>query len=326
MRLLVTGGAGFIGSTFVRRLLAGHRDVAVTVVDLLTYAGNMANLAPVLDDPRLTFIRGDIADGAMLTALVPGHEAIVNFAAESHVDRSIAGSQAFVDTNVGGAHALLRAALHAGTERFVQVSTDEVYGSIEFGSWHERSPLDPNSPYAATKAAADLLALSFARTHGLHVSITRCGNNYGPRQHPEKMIPLFITNLLDGLPVPLYGDGRNVRHWIHVDDHCRAVQLVLEKGLAGSVYHVAGGQELSNRDVTERLIAACGAGAAKVREVADRPGHDFRYSLAGDSLTSLGFVPQVHVDGGFPATVDWYRRNRSWWEPLKVAAATGGRR
>ncbi|MER6772867.1 dTDP-glucose 4,6-dehydratase [Streptomyces bacillaris] len=324
MRLLVTGAAGFIGSAYVRGLLArppGQGPVHVTVIDRLTYAGNLANLDTMLDDARLTFIEGDIADDALLASVVPGHDAIVNFAAESHVDRSIAGSQDFVHANVVGTNALLQAATDSGVGRFVQVSTDEVYGSIAEGSWTEESPLSPNSPYAATKAAADLLACAFARTHGLHVSITRCGNNYGPRQYPEKLIPLFVTHLLEGQRVPLYGDGLNIRHWIHVEDHCRAVQLVLEKGEAGQVYNVGGGAELTNLALVEQLLAACGRSPDSVVHVKDRPGHDFRYSLDGARLRALGFTPRIGFTEGLADTVRWYRENRSWWEPLKDIAA-----
>ncbi|MFD9216444.1 dTDP-glucose 4,6-dehydratase [Streptomyces sp. NPDC059544] len=324
MRLLVTGAAGFIGSNYVCGLLSGALtappDIRVTVLDKLTYAGNLANLDPVTGDPRLTFVEGDIADDDLLARLVPGHDAIVNFAAESHVDRSIAGSQDFVHANVVGTHALLQAALDARVERFVQVSTDEVYGSIAEGSWSEDSPVRPNSPYAATKAAADMLACAFARTHGLNVSITRCGNNYGPRQYPEKLIPLFITHLLEGRPVPLYGDGGNIRHWIHVEDHCRAVQLVLHKGEPGAVYNVGGGRELTNMSIAGQLIEACGSPADSIRHVPDRPGHDYRYSLDGGKLRDLGFTPRIGFEEGLAATVRWYRENRSWWEPLKDIA------
>jgi dTDP-glucose 4,6-dehydratase len=258
---LVTGGAGFIGSHYVRNLVAGRYPAfdgaAVTVLDKLTYAGNLDNLAPVADG--YTFVRGDICDADLLRDLVPGHDVVVNFAAETHVDRSITGAAEFVTSNVTGVQVLLDACLAASVPRVVHVSTDEVYGTIASGSWTESSPLDPNSPYAAAKSGGDLIALAYARTHGLNVSITRCCNNYGPYQYPEKVIPLFATNLLDGRPVPLYGDGLNVRDWIHVDDHCRGIQLVVERGESGQVYHINGNAELSNRELTTAILEACGA-------------------------------------------------------------------
>ncbi|MEE4424198.1 dTDP-glucose 4,6-dehydratase [Streptomyces bugieae] len=322
MRLLVTGAAGFIGSHYVRGLLGGAYpgagEVRVTVLDKLTYAGNPANLAPVRDHPGFTFVRGDICDGPLLADLLPGHDAVVNFAAESHVDRSIAGADAFVRTNVLGTHTLLEAVRRAGVPRFVQISTDEVYGSIEDGAWTEESPLLPNSPYAATKASADLLVRSYARTHGLDASITRCSNNYGPYQYPEKVIPLFVTSLLSGGTVPLYGDGRHVRDWLHVDDHCRGIQLVLERGRPGEVYHIGGGEELTNLDLTKLLLDACGAGPDRIRHVADRPGHDRRYALDDRKLRALGYAPEVPLRTGLLRTVAWYRDNPGWWQPLRA--------
>ncbi|WAZ24781.1 dTDP-glucose 4,6-dehydratase [Streptomyces cinnabarinus] len=306
---LVTGAAGFIGSHFVRDLLGpdGPPEVEVTVLDALTYAGDPANLAPVLDDPRLRFVQGDITDAALVEKLLPGGSVVVNLAAESHVDRSIAAAGAFVHTNVLGTQILLDAALAAGARCFLQVSTDEVYGSIDEGSWTEEAPVRPNSPYAATKAAADLLALSCARTHGLDVRITRCSNNYGPGQHPEKLIPRFVTLLLAGRPVPLYGDGGNVRDWLHVLDHCRALRLVLEHGAPGEVYNVGGGTQLTNRELTGRLLDACGAGWDAVRPVEDRKGHDRRYCVDDGKLRRLGFRPRVPFERGLLETVDWYR-------------------
>jgi dTDP-glucose 4,6-dehydratase len=325
MRILVTGGAGFIGSHYVRTVLAGgyrfFEDARVTVLDKLTYAGNMANLEPVSGSPRLEFVRGDICDAALLQTIVPGHDLVINFAAETHVDRSIAGAAAFVTTNVAGAQTLLQACLDANTPRVVQVSTDEVYGSVAGGSWAEDAPLSPNSPYAAAKAGGDLIALAYARTHGLNVSITRCCNNYGPYQFPEKVIPLFVTNLLDGLPVPLYGDGGNVRGWVHVDDHCRGVQLVAERGQSGAVYHINGDAELSNRELTGLLLDACGAGWEMVSAVKDRKGHDRRYSLDDSLLRSMGYVPARRFAEDLKSTVRWYADNRSWWEPLKAPRA-----
>jgi dTDP-glucose 4,6-dehydratase len=324
MRVLVTGGAGFIGSHYVRSMLAGAypglEDASVTVLDKLTYAGNLASLDPVAADPRLTFVRGDICDTALLASLVPGHDLVINFAAESHVDRSITDASAFVTANVLGTETLMRACLDAGTPRVIQVSTDEVYGSITAGSWREDAPLAPNSPYAASKAGGDLIALAYARTHALNVSITRCCNNYGPYQFPEKVIPLFVTNLLDGTTVPLYGDGGNIRGWVHVDDHCRGIQLVAEQGVAGAVYHIDGGAELSNRELTQKLLDACGCGWDMVAAVTDRKGHDRRYSLNDSATRALGYAPRTPFDEGLKATVSWYEDNRAWWEPLKAPA------
>jgi dTDP-glucose 4,6-dehydratase len=320
MRILVTGGAGFIGSHYVRTMLTGgYRGVEharVTVLDKLTYAGNLANLEPVSGSPFLEFVRGDICDAALLHDLVPGHDVVINFAAETHVDRSIDGAAAFVTTNVTGTQALMQACLDANTPRVVQVSTDEVYGSVASGSWTEDAPLLPNSPYAAAKAGGDLIALAYARTHGLNVSITRCCNNYGPYQFPEKVIPLFVTNLLDGLKVPLYGDGENVRDWVHVDDHCRGVQLVSQRGRAGAVYHVNGNTELTNRELTSLLLQACGQEWDKVSHVEDRKGHDRRYSLDDSLLRGMGYSPAHSFADGLKATVRWYEENRDWWEPL----------
>ncbi|MFF5288730.1 dTDP-glucose 4,6-dehydratase [Paractinoplanes globisporus] len=324
MQIFVTGGAGFIGSAYVRALLqdefAGAQGATVTVLDLLSYSGNRDNLP--LTDPRLRFVQGDITDSALLRELLPGHDAIVHFAAESHVDRSIAGALPFVTTNVLGTQTLLDEARSAGVGRFLHVSTDEVYGSIAEGSWTETWPLEPNSPYAASKASSDLMALAAHRTHGMDVVVTRCSNNYGHHQFPEKVIPLFVTNLMDGKQVPLYGDGGNIRDWLHVSDHCRGIQLALEKGRAGEVYNIGGGTELSNRELTERLVAACGAGWEMVRQVPDRKGHDRRYSLDITKISNeLGYAPQITLEDGLAATVAWYRDNRAWWEPLKARAA-----
>ncbi|OEV11639.1 dTDP-glucose 4,6-dehydratase [Streptomyces nanshensis] len=319
MRTLVTGGAGFIGSHLVRALLAPeHRDGAgvsgVTVLDAFTYAGDERNLRAVRDDARLDVVHGDIRDASLVDTLMARHDAVLHLAAESHVDRSIAAGGEFVSTNVLGTQTLLEAAVRHGVDRFVHVSTDEVYGSVAEGSWTEDAPPDPNSPYSASKAGSDLLALAYHRTHGLDVRVTRCSNNYGPRQHPEKVVPLFTTRLLDGLTVPLYGDGRNVRDWLHVEDHCRALCLVLEKGLAGRTYNIGGGTELTNRELTERLLAACGATWERVEHVPDRKGHDLRYSVDWSRIRDeLGYRPLRSVDDGLDETVAWYRNHREEW-------------
>lgn len=298
-------------------------DAEVTVLDKLTYAGNLANLEPVSGSPRYTFVEGDICDAGLLAELMPGHEAVVHFAAESHVDRSITGAADFVLTNVLGTQQLLQAALNCDVARFVHVSTDEVYGSIEVGSWPEDHPLLPNSPYSASKASSDLIARSYHRTFGLDVRITRCSNNYGPYQFPEKVIPLFVTNLMDGQPVPLYGSGTNVRDWLHVDDHCNGIQMVLDRGRAGEVYNIGGGTELTNVELTERILAAMGAGEEMIKRVADRKGHDLRYSVDITKIhNELGYSPQVPFDQGLAETIDWYRTNEAWWRPLKSALGT----
>ncbi len=323
-RLLVTGGAGFIGSHYVRSVLAGDYGDApesVTVLDKLTYSGNVANLAPLEGDPRLRLVVGDIGDPQVCDELVSAADAVVHFAAESHVDRSILSAQDFVVTNAVGTQTLLDAAVRHAIPRFVHVSTDEVYGSIAEGSWSETHPLVPNSPYAASKAASDLLALACARTHGLPVMVTRCSNNYGPYQFPEKVIPLFVTNLLDGGDVPLYGDGLNVRDWLHVDDHCRGIHLVLQGGRPGEVYNIGGGTELTNKELTGLLLEALGAGWERVTPVEDRKAHDRRYSVDITKIrTELGYEPRVPFSEGLSRTIEWYRERRDWWEPLKSRA------
>jgi dTDP-glucose 4,6-dehydratase len=321
VKILVTGGAGFIGSHYVRTLLQGgypgFEHAHVTVLDKLTYAGNLANLEPIVSNPRFSFIRGDICDTELLASVVPGHDVLMNFAAETHVDRSIAGASDFVASNVTGVHALMQACLDARVARVVHVSTDEVYGSVARGSWTEEAAMAPNSPYAAAKAGGDLLARAYARTHGLNVSVTRCCNNYGPYQYPEKVIPLFVTNLLDGLKAPLYGDGQNVRGWIHVDDHCRGIQLVMERGEPGAVYHINGDVELSNVELTRAILGCLGADWHSVAHVSDRKGHDRRYSLDDSLLRAKGYRPYISFIEGLQDTVQWYQENRRWWEPLK---------
>lgn len=320
--VLVIGGAGFIGSQYVRELVRDGDPARVTVLDKLTYAGNLANLEPVAG--RYTFVHGDICDARLLAEVVPGHDLVVNFAAESHVDRSIADAAPFIRTNVQGVQALMQVCLEAGTARIVQVSTDEVYGSIETGSWDEDAPIAPNSPYAASKAGGDMVALAYARTHGLPVSVTRCGNNYGPYQFPEKVVPLFTTRLLDGHSIPLYGDGGNVRDWVHVSDHVRGIRLVAERGLPGQVYHIAGSAELTNLELTQQLLDALGAGWDRVERVPDRKGHDRRYSLCDARLGALGYAPRVSFEQGLADTVRWYAENRDWWEPLNERALSDG--
>jgi dTDP-glucose 4,6-dehydratase len=321
MKYFVTGGAGFIGSNYVRGLLDGRWGLnveSVTVFDVFTYAGNMQNLEPVVTDSRLTIVRGDICSPENVRAALPGHDVVVHFAAESHVDRSIESSSIFMSTNVLGTHVLLEAAQALATPIFVHVSTDEVYGSIDSGSWDENEPLLPNSPYAASKAGSDLVARAYHRTHGMDVRITRCSNNFGTYQYPEKVIPLFITNLIEGKNVPLYGDGLNVRDWLHVDDHCRGIDLVVNGGRAGEVYNIGGGTELSNRELTTLLLAECGVGDEMIQPVEDRLGHDRRYSVDWSKInTELGYTPNFSLASSLADIVDWYRTHTEWWKPLK---------
>jgi len=322
MHILVTGGAGFIGSNFVRKMVAGiypgTQNYKVTVLDALTYAGNLTNLDPIKDRSNFSFVHGNILDTDLVNDLMKSIDVVVHFAAESHVDRSIAGSREFIMTNVVGTHTLLEAARVNEITKFVHVSTDEVYGTISQGSWDENCPLLPNSPYSSSKASSDLLVRSYFRTHNLNVNITRCSNNYGPYQFPEKVIPLFITNLMDSKKVPLYGEGDNVRDWLHVDDHCRGIFLVMQNGKTGEIYNIGGGTELTNKELTELLLEASGRDWSSVEKVADRKGHDLRYSVDISKITTeLGYRPEVDFKTGLAETINWYKNNRQWWEPLK---------
>ena len=321
MRYFITGGAGFIGSNYVRGLLTGSWGTqveAVTVFDSFTYAGNRNNLEPVKSDSRLTVVSGDIRIAEEIDKALPGHDLVVHFAAESHVDRSIESSSVFVSTNVLGTQQMLEASLRLKIPTFVHVSTDEVYGSIAEGSWDENEPLLPNSPYAASKASSDLLARSYARTYGLDVRITRCSNNFGTYQYPEKVIPLFVTNLIDGFKIPLYGDGLNIRDWLHVDDHCRGIDLVAQSGKNGEVYNLGGGTELTNRELTSLILGEFGYDDEMIEPVADRLGHDRRYSVDWTKIhKELGYSPSKSLETNLSEVIDWYRSNEAWWRPLK---------
>jgi dTDP-glucose 4,6-dehydratase len=319
MRILVTGGAGFIGSNFVRRIIDGSFPgfESVTVLDKLTYAGSLSNLENLPKD-SFEFIKGDICDQQLTQELTKRHDVLVNFAAESHVDRSITSSREFVLTNVLGTQTLLDSARAGSVETFVQVSTDEVYGSISEGSWLETEPLQPNSPYAASKASADLMARSFQKTHGLDIRITRCSNNYGPYQYPEKIIPLFVTNLIEGKNVPVYGRGLNVRDWLHVDDHCRGIYAVMVGGKSGEIYNIGGGTELSNSELTKKILRMMSKNDSSIEYVEDRLGHDFRYSVDTSKISrELEYKPLVNLEEGLQQTIEWYLENESWWKPLK---------
>jgi len=318
VRILLTGGCGFIGSSFVRMALA--RGYSVTNLDKLTYAGNPANVAEVADLPGYRFVHADIADPEAVEGALEGVDVVVNMAAESHVDRSILDPTAFPLTDVVGTAVLLDCSRRAGVARFVQVSTDEVYGSIPVGAFRETDPLAPSSPYSASKAGGDLQALAWHRTYGMDVVVTRGSNTYGPRQYPEKLIPLFVTNALDGESLPVYGDGQQVRDWIHVDDHCAGILAALEHGTAGEVYNVGGGNERTNLEITERILELTGRDASLIRQVADRPGHDRRYALATEKLRAIGWAPEVAFPQGLSDTVGWFRANREWWEPIKSGA------
>ena len=320
MKLFVTGAAGFIGSNYARWVLS-NSDHEVTIFDALTYAGNLASIRDVLDDRRCTFVHADICDRDAVLSAMDGHDSVVHFAAESHVDRSIKDPYAFVHTNVLGTNVLCDVARQVGVGKFLHISTDEVYGTIDIGSFTETDILTPRSPYSAAKAGSDLLALSYVTTHGLPVVVTRCSNNFGPYQFPEKVIPLFTTNLLDGKSVPLYGDGGNVRDWIHVEDHNRAAHLVLTDGVVGEVYNIGAHQEMTNRELTYALLELTGRDETAIEPVADRLGHDRRYSVDISKVSALGWKMQRSFDESLRETVNWYRDNRWWWEPLKVKAA-----
>ena len=317
MRLVVTGGAGFIGSNFVRFMLRRYDDLEVVNLDKLTYAGNLENLRDIEDDARYTFVKGDICDAAVVRAALQGADAVVNFAAETHVDRSISGPQDFINTDVLGTHTLLEAVRELAIARYVQISTDEVYGSTETGSFTEESDLAPSSPYSASKAGADLLVLAYHRTYGAPVLITRSSNNFGPWQYPEKIIPLFIINAIDDQALPVYGDGLNVRDWLYVDDNCAGIDAVLRKGALGEVYNIGGGNEVRNLALTRQILELLGKSPELIRFVADRPGHDRRYSIDCGKLQALGWRPATPFETGLERTVSWYRDNPPWWRKIK---------
>lgn len=323
MRILVTGGAGFIGSNYVQKLLSEPNEWSeVVVLDSLTYAGNLGNLASVVQNPRFRFVQGDIRDESLVAELIRDTQVVVHFAAESHVDRSIQNPNEFVSTNVLGTNNLLRVCLEIGIEKFIHVSTDEVYGSIEVGSWNEDSPVSPNSPYSASKASSDMIALSYFRTFGLPVVVTRCSNNYGRFQYPEKLIPLAVTNLIEGIAIPIYGDGSNSRDWLDVRDHCHAIDLVVSRGRLGETYNIGGGEELSNLQLVHKLLSIFGLGDTYINFVSDRKGHDKRYSVSYEKIAAeCGYKPRHDFENSLEETVHWYRSNEDWWRPLKTALA-----
>jgi len=319
MKLLVTGGAGFIGSNFILHMMNTHPDIEIINLDILTYAGNLNNLKSVERDPGYTLVKGDICSLDIVNSILDTHEidAIIHFAAESHVDRSITDASEFVRTNVLGTFNLLECARHHPVRKFIHISTDEVYGSTMKGSFTENDILSPSSPYSASKAGSDLLALSYFKTYNLPVIITRCTNNFGPYQYPEKLIPLFVTNLIEGKKVPIYGTGKNVRDWIHVRDHCRAVEFILSRGITGEIYNIGGGNEKTNIEITKKILTILKKDDAMIEYVTDRPGHDFRYSLDCSKLSKMGWRPRYSFEGGLQDTVDWYSTNEWWWKPLK---------
>lgn len=317
MKLLITGGCGFIGSNFIRNMLEMYPDYQITNLDKLTYAGNPDNLKDIESNPNYTFVKGDICDTDVVSKVMQDVDQVIHFAAESHVDRSIEDGAVFVRTNVLGTNTLLQGALENDVEKFIHVSTDEVYGSIKEGSFSEMDDLKPSSPYSSSKAGSDLLAMSYHTTYDLPVTITRCTNNFGPYQYPEKLIPLFITNLMDNRKVPVYGSGMNVRDWIHVDDHCLGIDFVLNNGNTGEVYNIGGGSELTNLDITHRILAALDKDESMIDYVEDRKGHDFRYSLDCNKLKKMGWKPKYDFDSALDSTIAWYVDNRWWWEPLK---------
>jgi dTDP-glucose 4,6-dehydratase len=317
VRILVTGGAGFIGSNYVKHILnkSNNSDLQVLVLDKLTYAGTLENLSEVSNKPNLKFIHGDICDSNLVEKLVSKCDRVINFAAESHVDRSIVSAEEFVRTNVLGIQVILEAVRKKPSIKFIQVSTDEVYGSIESGSWDEDFPLEPNSPYAASKASADLITLAYQKTYSLDLMISRCCNNYGPNQFPEKIIPLFITNLIQGKKISVYGDGLNVREWIHVNDHCRGLELIFENGKAGEVYNLGSNAEFTNIELTNELLKSFGLGEDRINYVADRLGHDRRYSLNFEKAVNiLGYKPEISFESGLLETIEWYKKNSNWWK------------
>ena len=318
MKILVTGGCGFIGSNFIRHLLKSRRaGVSVVNLDKLTYAANPANLADIAGSPKYRFVKGDIADPDAVRAAMEGCDTVVNFAAETHVDRSLLGDASFIETDVRGVFVLLEEAKRLGVRKFIQISTDEVYGSVAEGSFTEDSALNPRNPYAASKAGGDRLAYSYWASYKMPVVITRASNNYGPYQYPEKLIPLFVTNAMDALPLPLYGDGRNVRDWLYVEDHAAAINFLLEEGEPGETYNIAGGNEAENIEITRRVLRELGKPESLIRFVDDRPGHDRRYSLDTEKLARLGFRPKTSLERGLEQTVRWYRDHEDWWRPIK---------
>jgi len=319
MKMLITGGAGFIGSNFIHHMMDSHPEVEIINLDILTYAGNLKNLKNVDKNSRYTFIKGDICDQGIVNAILDRNEidTIVHFAAESHVDRSITRASEFVRTNLLGTHNLLECARNHPITRFIHISTDEVYGSTLKGSFTEKNILSPSSPYSASKAGSDLLALSYFITYKFPVIITRCTNNYGPYQYPEKLIPLFITNLIEGKKIPVYGTGKNIRDWIHVSDHCRAVEFLLKKGISGEIYNIGGGNEKTNIEITKKILTFLNKDESLIEYVTDRPGHDFRYSLNCSKLQKMGWSPRYSFEEGLKETIEWYLRNEWWWRPLK---------